>query len=94
MIDSVAVGDNVTVHAKVVKIIGNLVVVDIDGECLTVSPSLLWRPVGGKFTLGEVRRKGREARLNGKSISDCPYAPTKKGEKYRQAWIEGWTEGG
>lgn len=92
MIDSIVVGDDVMVLGKVSAIVGNQVVIDIEGEAVMARPELIRRPLGGDFAVEGSRRKGREARRAGKSISEQPYSEDQRAEKYRAAWIQGWME--
>lgn len=93
MMDSIAKGDLVMLAGTVVAIVGGQVVVEIEGEALTVSPKQVYPPIGGGLTFEVARRKGVRAREAGESIAACPYADTKRGQPYRRAWIKGWMEG-
>ena len=93
MIDSIAPGDTVMVIAKVIGIMDDQVVIDIEGGQVMVRPSLLRRPFGGAFADSGTRRRGMEARAAGKSIAACPYTDDPRSARFKNAWIKGWMEG-
>lgn len=90
MLESIAVGDELSLTVKVTAIVGKAVIVDIDGESFAVSPSKLRRTGGGRSVHAAAIRNGRQARTDGRSIAECPY----ENRFYKSLWIKGWTEAG